>query len=167
MYDSILYPTDGSPAAEVAIDHVRNQAQQHDATVHVLYAVDPEHAGTGMGSDPTSDGGEGMVVTPAGGESGMVGDRAVSDVADDNVEAEAVDLVESVAAEFDGIDTQAAVCFGTPADTILEYADEAGIDMIAMSTHGRSGLDRYLIGSVAEKVVRFADAPVLTVRAKE
>jgi nucleotide-binding universal stress UspA family protein len=167
MYDTILYPTDGSPAAEAAIDHIKNQAQQHDATIHVLYVIDPEHAGAGMGADPASGSDEGMVVTPAGGASGMVSDRSVGDVADDDVEAEALDLVESAAAEFDGIETQAAVCVGTPTDVILKYADEAGADLIAMSTHGRSGLDRYLIGSVAEKVVRFADAPVLTVRAEQ
>ncbi|AAV47178.1 universal stress protein [Haloarcula marismortui ATCC 43049] len=53
---------------------------------------------------------------------------------------------------------------GDPYEEIIDYAETAGVDMIVMGTHGRSGLDRFLLGSVTEKVVRTADAPVLTVR---
>ena len=56
---------------------------------------------------------------------------------------------------------------GAPHTAILEYAGEAGVDAIVMGTHGRSGLDCYLLGSVTERVVRTADAPVLTVRMEE
>lgn len=53
---------------------------------------------------------------------------------------------------------------GTPASEIIRHADEREVDLVVMGTHGRSGIDRYLIGSVAERVVRGSDAPVLTVR---
>jgi nucleotide-binding universal stress UspA family protein len=53
---------------------------------------------------------------------------------------------------------------GDPYEEIIDYAETEGVDMIVMGTHGRSGLDRFLLGSVTEKVVRTADAPVLTVR---
>jgi len=56
---------------------------------------------------------------------------------------------------------------GEPYRTILDYADEAVVDVIVMGTHGRRGLDRYLLGSVTEKVVRAATVPVLTIRADE
>ena len=56
---------------------------------------------------------------------------------------------------------------GVPHDTILEYAEEADVDVVVMGTHGRSGLDRYLLGSVTERVVRSAEVPVLTVRMEE
>jgi nucleotide-binding universal stress UspA family protein len=50
---------------------------------------------------------------------------------------------------------------------ILRYADEADADLVVMGTHGRTGVERYLLGSVAEKVVRLSDVPVMTVRADE
>jgi nucleotide-binding universal stress UspA family protein len=54
---------------------------------------------------------------------------------------------------------------GAPADVIIDYAHENAIDLIAMSTHGRSGIGRWLLGSVTEKVINAADTPVLVVRA--
>jgi nucleotide-binding universal stress UspA family protein len=56
------------------------------------------------------------------------------------------------------------VAFGSPAEEIVEYAQENGADMILMPSHGRSGLKRLLLGSVAERVVRYAHCPVLVLR---
>lgn len=56
------------------------------------------------------------------------------------------------------------VVHGRPHSGILSYAENNDIDLIVMETHGRTGLDRYLLGSVTEKVVRLADVPVVTVR---
>ena len=56
------------------------------------------------------------------------------------------------------------VAMGPPADTIVRVAQERGADLIVMSTHGRTGLQHVLMGSVAEKVVRLAPCPVLTVK---
>ncbi len=56
---------------------------------------------------------------------------------------------------------------GDPVETILETAKKEGIDLIVLGTHGRRGLTHLLIGSVAEKVVRQAGCPVLTVRTRE
>jgi nucleotide-binding universal stress UspA family protein len=68
-------------------------------------------------------------------------------------------------AEAAGVDTiEGVVAQGAPHRAILDYVDEQDIDLIVMGTHGRTGLDRYLLGSVTEKVVRLSDAPVLTVR---
>jgi nucleotide-binding universal stress UspA family protein len=53
---------------------------------------------------------------------------------------------------------------GTPAKAILDFVDEAQIDLIVMGTHGRRGLDRVLLGSVTEEVVRLSKVPVMTVR---
>ena len=55
----------------------------------------------------------------------------------------------------------------TAANAILDYADHNGVDLIAMSTHGRSGIGRWLMGSVADKVVHGAKMPVLLVRPDE
>ncbi|WP_121742774.1 universal stress protein [Natronorubrum halophilum] len=75
----------------------------------------------------------------------------------------AVERIESEATR-EGIETVTAVERGVPHEEILEYADEHDIDMIVMGTQGRTGLDRVLVGSVTERVVRMADVPVVTVR---
>jgi nucleotide-binding universal stress UspA family protein len=56
---------------------------------------------------------------------------------------------------------------GTPHTAILDYAEEHGVDLVVMGTHGRRGFDRFLLGSVTEKVVRTASVPVMTVRVGE
>jgi nucleotide-binding universal stress UspA family protein len=58
------------------------------------------------------------------------------------------------------------IAFGPPARTIIEHAEKNGHDLIVMGTHGRSGFAHLLLGSVAERVVRYAKCPVLTVREK-
>ncbi|GAB7022132.1 universal stress protein [Salidesulfovibrio brasiliensis] len=65
---------------------------------------------------------------------------------------------------FDELDTQGRVVTGYPAEEVLEAAKSENVDMIVMGTHGRKGIDRILFGSVAEKVVKTSDCPVLTVR---
>jgi len=55
---------------------------------------------------------------------------------------------------------------GLPGETIIDYARRHPIDLIVMATHGRSGLQRWVYGSVADKVLRGADLPVLLVRAQ-
>jgi nucleotide-binding universal stress UspA family protein len=62
-----------------------------------------------------------------------------------------------------GVQVSTHTSLGTAADEIVRYAHECGADLIVMGTHGRTGLRHVLIGSVAEKVVRKADCPVLTV----
>lgn len=59
-----------------------------------------------------------------------------------------------------------AVEMGSPAETIIDYAHEKPIDLVVMATHGRSGLQRWVYGSVADKVLRGANVPVLLVRAR-
>ena len=75
----------------------------------------------------------------------------------------AVDRIEAEASR-NGAEAVTAVEQGVPHEAILEYADDHGIDMIVMGTQGRTGLDRLLVGSVTERVVRMADVPVVTVR---
>ncbi len=65
---------------------------------------------------------------------------------------------------FSDLNVQGKVVTGYPAEEILSIAEAEGCDMIVMGTHGRKGIDRMLFGSVAEKVVKSSEAPVLTVR---
>ncbi len=66
-----------------------------------------------------------------------------------------------------GLRAKAAVICGTPADIILEYAEKNGIDLIIMSTHGRSGLTRWVLGSVADKVLHSVTVPLFLINAKK
>lgn len=170
MYDNILFPTDGSAGSEAAAAHVREIAAAFDATVHVLYVVDARHADYGLSGAFVTDEGSGVRADPAPhNDSGMVGER------DDPEETRAAlvergeEIVDRAAAAVgdDGVTTRTAVATGTPHEAILEYADANDVDLVVMGTRGRTGIERYLLGSVTEKVVRLSDAPVVTVRADE
>ncbi|WP_394742403.1 universal stress protein [Natronococcus roseus] len=134
MYQNVLVPTDGSDGTRRAITHALTIADRFDATVHALSVV-PE------------------------GPLGTLEDRA-------DVTAGARRAVERVETEAvrDGVAVTTAVESGVPHEEILDYIDEAGIDMVVMGTQGRTGLDRVLVGSVAERVVRLSDVPVVSVR---
>ncbi|MDP2766255.1 MAG: universal stress protein, partial [Candidatus Methanoperedens sp.] len=69
-------------------------------------------------------------------------------------------------ASAEGIEVERNTIEGHPADEIIKYAEKNSISLIIMGTLGKSGLDRFLLGSVAEKVVRTSKIPVLVVRGK-
>lgn len=163
MYNNILYPTDGSKGADSALVHCRHLAKAYDATVHVLHAV--EHfAPYGLGGDVEVKNQRGMVGDPKGGEGGMTGSRTKRQEIKERIKAQSAEMVADAASRLGAVDTQTVVKVGNPYKVILETASDSNADLIVMGTHGRTGLDRYLIGSVAEKVVRMSDVPVLTVR---
>ena len=155
MYDHILFPTDGSDGSAAAVAHVREMAEAFDATVHVLHVVDTRQFQLGMGGSYIS------------GPKGYLSDQSSEDDRKRQVEERARPFVEELAAYFEGIDTVSAVREGSPHREILEYLDENDIDLVVMGTGGHNGVERYLLGSVSERVVRLADAPVVTVRADE
>lgn len=166
MYTDILYPTDGSGGAEAALDNCRDLAETYGATVHVLYVAERSEP-HGLASDTDVMGQGGMVGNPEGSGEGMVGDRTKSDEAQAAVEKYGQEIVTEAAAQFGDAETETAVREGTAFEAVLDYAEAHDIDMVVMGTHGRTGLDRYLLGSVTEKVVRLSDVPVLTVREGE
>ncbi|RJS97636.1 universal stress protein [Halococcus sp. IIIV-5B] len=140
-YDRVLIPTDGSEAAAAAIEHGLAVADRYDARVHALSVVDV----SGLLGAP--DVGMSPDLVDAWTE---YGERAVSEVAE-----RAADR---------GLDVTTAVEQGLPYRAILDYTRQEGIDLVTMGTQGRTGLERYLLGSVTERVVRTSDVPVLTVR---
>lgn len=142
MYDRILFPTDGSEGAAAALKHALAHAKTYDATLHVLYVVEETYPLVEAGPADVLDGLRER------------GDRTLEEVRS-----------RAAAAGVDSI--QGTVAGGSPYRQILEYADEHDIELIVMGTHGRRGIDRVLLGSVAEKIVRSADCPVLTVRVDE
>lgn len=143
MYDSVLIPTDGSPGAEAAIGHGVNIAEKYGATVHALYIIDA--------GDPSGSSTEQL----------------------ENLETELQEQGEESAetvtaqAALEGVDAVREISSGAPRKAILAYADDADIDLIVMGSHGKTGLSRVLLGSVAEHVVRHSSSPVLIVKPDE
>lgn len=137
MYDDLLLPTDGSDGVEVARERAFDVAERYDATVHALYVADSDRYST---------------VTF---ETGVV----------DVLERVGIEAVAEVAAHGKdrGLAVVEAVVQGAPHKGIIAYAEEHGIDLIVMATHGRTGVDRYLLGSVTERVLRTSPVPVLAV----
>ena len=142
MYRRILLPTDGSPPTERALEYAVDLVETYDAELHVLYVLDTTAT------------------------TGDVETESITGEYDDISE----DIVENVVARVHetGLDRVVdEVRRGPPPMMILEYADEHDVDLIVMGTHGRTGIDRYLLGSVTEKIVRQSEVPVLTVRHPE
>jgi nucleotide-binding universal stress UspA family protein len=146
MYDEILVPTDGSAGSDRVVEHAARLADAHGATLHLLYVVNT----AAFATLPMESSFEGIAATLA-----AEGETALDD---------AVAAVESVAP---GMDVRRVVNEGSPATEIVDYATGTGCDLVAMGTHGRGGIDRLLLGSVAERVVRNSPIPVLTVRVGE
>ena len=82
------------------------------------------------------------------------------------MEAETLAYMQSVRSRLQkaGFRTSFLICQGPVAETILQTASENGADVIVMSTHGRSGMKRWLLGSVADRVVTHSDRPVMLIR---
>lgn len=141
MYRNVLVPTDGSDPASRAVEQAIEIADRFDATLHVLYAADVDAR------------------TPW--------DLSESQVVESEREHGAA-LTEGVAERApDDLAVVTTVEDGDPREVILEYIADADVDVAVMGTHGRRGLDRLLLGSVTEHVVRNADCSVLVTRAGE
>jgi nucleotide-binding universal stress UspA family protein len=141
-YERVLVPTDGSDAATYAAEHTLSFAAALDATVHVLSVVDD----SALGLDVRS--------TIAETES----ERAATD---------AVEAVCSTAADLGVPDTVRHIEHGAPVEEILECIESNDVHAVGMGTTGRRGTERILLGSVAEKTVRSAPVPVVTVAKSE
>lgn len=121
MYDDVLFPTDGSENAEAAFEHALSLAERYGARIHVLYVVNTAYSDVGASG------------------------RTMVDSLRERGESVVRAAEERAAAE--GIDVLTLIEEGDPYGEILDYG-EANADLIVMGTRGRSGLDRYLLGSV-------------------
>ena len=138
MYKNVLVPLDGSSLAEKILPQVTELAGLTGAEVSLLRVV---LAHTFPGADPTD--------------------------AQVEVVREAEEYLAGVAEQLKGLQVSTHVRYGHDADEILNHAERDEIDLIAMSTHGRTGVGRFIMGSVADRVLRHSSKPVLLMRAKQ
>ncbi len=136
-FERILVPLDGSVCAENILPKIEKLATNLKASIALLQVV---YAHAFPGADPTES--EVKVVREA--------------------EQYLKKLEEKLEAKGFKVDTH--VRYGNDAEEILDHAAQKDIDIVAMSTHGRSGVKRFLLGSVAEKVLRHSPKPVFLVR---
>jgi universal stress protein A len=136
----ILFPTDFSPASEVVLRHATALARGNNATLLILHVEEP----------PLAYGSGEMFY-------------AVSDFSTESLQK----LLDNIVLPDPAVQVVRRLVTGDPASEIPRVAKEENVDLIVMGTHGRTGLLRMLMGSVAELVVRRAPCAVLTVRQPE
>jgi nucleotide-binding universal stress UspA family protein len=144
MFDTVVIATDGSGSAQRAVEAALDLAEHFDATAHAVYVVDSGEVESTP--DDVRDALERALATTGG--------RALS-------------FVREAADAEGGDEVVTAVREGDPADEICAYATEQDADVIATGTRGRHGEHGFLLGSVAEEIVRSAPMPVLSVRQLE
>ncbi|MFC7210381.1 universal stress protein [Natronoarchaeum sp. GCM10025321] len=139
MYETILVPTDGSEPANRAVEHALELADRYDAHVHTIYCVETNRYGQ-----------------PALSSSELV----LDDLEDRG--ATMLDEVDDRAADI-GIESDQTVCRGGPWEEVHKKALEIDADLIVIGSRGQSHQRTGRIGSIAERILRSPDRPVLTV----
>jgi len=164
-FTHILIPTDFSEPSNRALRYALEEATFHHANVTLLHVL-PAHTGTDVYFITGGPGARTDFESALERRFGTATPPQPRMVLDDPHEAALTHLRDLMPASFQG-PWDVDVAAGPPAETIVHVAHERGADLIVMGTHGRTGLHHMLLGSVAEKVVRLAPCPVLTVKEEE
>lgn len=141
---SLLVPTDFSPGADIAMNYAIDMAAREKATIHFLHVIE---ADTYVAAYP-----DGLLIEMPG----------VRDQLLERANARLDEYVDRCRTA--GVPASTRVAMGRAAPLIAQEASARNADLIVMGTHGRSGFTHFLLGSVAERVLRLAQCPVLTVR---
>ncbi len=144
MFKHLLVPIDGSPTSQLAVDKAIGLARAFSSAVSVLFVIDP-YPFAGVGADFAYGQAQYMSAARAEANEALAAARKAFEVAGVQVNAS---LVEAH-----------MVWRG-----IVEAADAGGADLIVMGSHGRSGIEKMVLGSVAQRVLSHARQPVLVVR---
>ncbi len=142
---SILLPTDFSECANYALAHAASLARKFGASIVCVHVIEP--------------------MVPTVGYSGMTEPLPIADITDqleDSAERELPKIAECE--ECKGLEVEELIVHGEAAAEIVRVAKDRNVDLIVISSHGRTGLGRILFGSTAEAVVRHASCPVLVVK---
>ena len=147
MFKKILVPLDGSELSEAVLPQVQNLAKSTGAQIILLRVVPMpviEYAYTGLPTFPVQP----IPVPP-----------------NRDLAAQAEGYLQRVAFDYFPDQNVGLECLtGPTTETILDFAKTEGVDLIAMTTHGRGGLSRMVLGSVTDEIVHQASIPVLLVR---
>lgn len=151
MFQKILVPLDGSRLAEEVLPFAVSVAEAFGSRVVLLQVVPTPRSA--LATDPIAQ------LTVEGGTSTLEEELALE-------EEKARTYLEWTAEPLRGrgLEVECVTVRGAPAEAIVDYALRHQVDLIALSTHGRSGLERLVFGSVAEKVVRETGKPVLLIK---
>lgn len=157
MYRHIVVPLDGSELAEQVLPYVKDLVRHRTLKIHLI-SIAPLAVAVAAPAP--------VRMYP------LVMSRADLDLHTqerDRIEAELRNYLRAIAVDLtqEGVTPHVEVRFGEPAEEIIAYAEDVRADLIAMCTHGRTGLARWAYGSVAEKVTRYGPCPVLLVRAQK
>jgi nucleotide-binding universal stress UspA family protein len=167
VLQKILVPLDGSELAEGVLPYVEEICQRCDPVDVILFQVVPPPSGRSGAVFRVIDDDFPTVRLPE-----TAGDVETArhpiyrdqELASLRAEVEA-SLARAIQRLCDGgVNTRVEMAFGRPADEIVDFAEREKVDMIAMSTHGRSGLTRWIFGSVTDKVLHGTHVPILLVR---
>ena len=142
---SILLPTDFSDCGNYALSFAASLARTFGASIICVHVIEP--------------------MVPTVGYSGMTEPLPMADITDQleySAERELPKLAERE--ECAGLEVEEMIVHGEAASEIVRVAKERNVDLIVVSSHGRTGLGRILFGSTAEAVVRHASCPVLVVK---
>lgn len=145
MYKKILVPLDGSELSERSLEHVKAIAKGCQVPEVVLFGV----------VEPIVQYGELSGFMSA--DWGVQAEKQTLDW----LKGYIAKLSDGLASE--GINVKTAVAYGRAAEQILEYTSKNNVDLIVMTTRGRSGVARWALGSVADRVIHYSPAPVLVV----
>jgi nucleotide-binding universal stress UspA family protein len=146
MYNTILVPLDGSKRAEVILPHVEDLAGRYGATVIFLQVVEPVPLNVGL-----------------------KGAYTVLREESERRTEQAESYLAALRGEYreKGIEVRMHVVYGSAVEAITKTAEREGADLIAIASHGRSGLSQVFYGSVAAGVLHRVDRPLLLIRSRD
>ncbi len=160
MYEKIVVPLDGSKLAESILPHIEKLAKGLDTGEVILVSVTERLAGT-TGVKPRIS-----LTYP---EEGLSHPEPMTQipVTLGKKQRQAESYLNRIAGRLSKkrVNVRTEVLLGNPADEIIKYAEDNACDLIAIASHGRSGISRWDFGNVAEKVLRASRVPVLIVKA--
>jgi nucleotide-binding universal stress UspA family protein len=145
---SILLPTDFSECANYALSYATSMARKFNASLVCVHVVEP--------------------MMPAVGYTGLTDPLPLADISEQLEESASRELPKIAGCdECSGLIVDEVIAHGDAATEIVRVAQERGVDLIVIASHGRTGLGRILFGSTAESIVRHAPCPVLVVKRRQ
>jgi nucleotide-binding universal stress UspA family protein len=153
MYSKVLVPLDGSEVSERALPHAQSLADAFGARVYLLQVISLSHEYEAFRSVGEEN--------PTAVEYSLDLTRQIT--ASRQTRAEEYLKATAARLEENGTQVETSVRQGSTLENITHFVEENGIDLIVMSTHGRGGLQRFLVGSVTDRVIRSSHVPVLAI----